>query len=216
MKTKFETMFVLHVRFDMNTPELHRADSIAEALRRYISEQLIENPPYFMKATAEEIETTDGPSTYEFKTRITYAGIRDFVTSLASASRRSPNVWNTGRLMTMSGSVADWTNNLRRIPRDSELGSRAQHLCIGVTNFDSWLNEGKDILLPTVPLATSRMIIGKALAKFSIWNSERWSATVQECAVEVLDSMYEDGLPAGHELTDQEVDIMRESGQDFV
>jgi hypothetical protein len=98
---KHEAMIILHVRYDMLTNDEWAANNAAERMAHFMSEELrtsVYNKP----------ELTIQSTVSDYK--LTYSGINQYKTAIASEHRRRPNVWLTGRLESMTEALSNWAN----------------------------------------------------------------------------------------------------------
>ena len=203
MKKKFESMFVVHVRYDVNTE--HHGDAsdvhvyIQNKFLEFLKTSLPQDQSYptnvFVNTTAE-VENSDRQ--FGLKARISYASTVDSVMSDASESRRSPNVWFLGRLSSAAHMAREWVSYARTISNNDELASRAR-------SFDTQEAGGDSIQLPTLPWNTMRLIFNRARENYYSNNNKMWHKSIKETTVDVLEGLFEDGLPVDRELTQSEI-----------
>lgn len=202
MTHKFETLMAIHIRFDMQNEDLHYPEVLSAKMRDAIISYIQSQPIEELRTTADELNMEVNLSPY--RARVTYAGVQESITSEASENRRQPNVFIYGRLASLSGMIAEMSSNrFRRIRRTSQLGQRAQHLNTAQPNSiistnDEW------ITLPTLPMSTARMILRKAWNTMRSNEDDRMVDLVQEATVDILDGIFEDGLPVSREMTEAE------------
>lgn len=203
MKKKYESMFVIHVRYDVNSDVFMDANDvhyyINSRVKNFIDHNLhIDQPQYeqVFLPTATEVEQAEREN--GLKAYISYTGVLDSIVSEASDSRRTPNVWMAGRLMSMTSSVRDWLSNVRSISSSDRFINRARQ-------FDSNDVPNEHVLLPTLPLNTMRMIVNRCRERFIVADSRAWYDAMKESALDVLEGLFEDGLPVDRELTQNEI-----------
>jgi tRNA/tmRNA/rRNA uracil-C5-methylase (TrmA/RlmC/RlmD family) len=202
MTHKFETLIAVHIRYDMPNADLHYAELLSVKMRETIINHIQSQPIDELRTTADELNMEVNLSPY--RARVTYAGAQDSITSEASENRRSPNVFIYGRLASMGGMIAEMSSNrFRRIRKTSPLGQRAQHLDTAqhnsiISTNDEW------VTLPTLPMSTARMILRRAWNTMRSNEDDRMVDLVQEATVDILDGIFEDGLPISREMTEAE------------
>lgn len=201
MTHKFETLMAIHIRYDMANEDFYYADVLANRMRESIVSYIQSMPFDELRTTAEELTQ---PEVNPHKARVTYAGCQESVVSPASENRRSPNVFISGRLASIGAMVTEIASmGYRRLRKDSPLGQRAQHLNTASPN--TIISSADEyITLPSVPMSTARMILRKAWNVQRAQESDRLRDFIQEATVEILDGIFEDGLPINSELTSAE------------
>lgn len=180
--TKHEAMIMLHVRFDMATNDEWCANNVTERMAHAMLEHLRNNPMFQSDFTSGNI-TSD--------TKVTYSGISQYKTALASDNRRRPNVWLTGRLESMGEAIANWSNSWRAIRSSNKLFDSCQHL-------DTDCRNNGYVMLPMMPHATMRRVVDDARTNLEQARNEDFANAVREAAITVLDGLFEDGLPITH------------------
>lgn len=180
--TKHEAMIMLHVRFDMLTTDEWCANNTTERMAHAMLEHLRNNPMF-------QSDFTEGNTTYD--TKVTYSGISQYKTALASDNRRRPNVWLTGRLESMGEAIANWSNSWRAIRSSNKLFESCQHL-------DTDCRNNGYVMLPMMPHATMRRVVDDARTNLEQARNEDFANAVREAAITVLDGLFEDGLPITH------------------
>ena len=180
--TKHEAMIMLHVRFDMATTDEWCANNTTERMGHAMLEHLRNNPMF-------QADFTQGNTTYD--TKLSWSGISQYKTTIASDNRRRPNVWLTGRLESMSEAIANWSNSWRAIRSTNKLFETCQHL-------DTDGRNNGYIMLPMMPHATMRRVVDDARTNMEQSRNESFADAVREAAITVLDGLFEDGLPVTH------------------
>ena len=180
--TKHEAMIVLHVRFDMLTTDEWCANNATERMAHAMIEHLRNNPMF-------QSDFTSGNTTSD--TKLSYSGINQYKTALASDNRRRPNVWLTGRLESMGEAIANWSNSWRAIRSSNKLFESCQHL-------DTDCRDNGYVMLPMMPHATMRRVVDDARNNLDNTRNEDFANAVREAAITVLDGLFEDGLPITH------------------
>ena len=180
--TKHEAMILLHVRFDMATNDDWCANNTTERMAHAMLEHLRTNPMFQSDFTSGNI-TSDA--------HLSYSGISQYKTTIASDNRRRPNVWLTGRLESMSEAIANWSNSWRAIRKSNKLFESCQHL-------DTECRDNGYVMLPMMPHATMRRVVDDARTNLEQTRNESFADAVREAAITVLDGLFEDGLPVTH------------------
>lgn len=201
---KYESMFVVHVRYDINSDQYNDASDIHVYIQNKVNEYLrarmaldMESyPTSVFVSTNQEVENADRQM--GLKARVTFATTVDSVMSDASENRRSPNVWFLGRLASAAHMAREWVAYGRTIGGNNELAARAR-------SFDTQEAGSDSIQLPTLPYNTMRLIFNRARENFYTDNNKRWHQSIKESTVDVLEGLFEDGLPVDRELTQNEL-----------
>lgn len=200
---KYESMFVVHVRYDVNTDQYGDASDVHVYIQNKVIEHLKSSltqdqsyPTNVFVGTTAEVDNSDRQ--FGLKASITYATTVDSVFSDASPSRRSPNVWFLGRLSSAAHMAREWVSYARTIGNGDELATRAR-------SFDTQ-EAGRDaIQLPTLPFNTMRLIFNRARENYFTENNAMWHKSIKESTIDVLEGLFEDGLPVDRELTQNEI-----------
>ncbi len=204
MTTKYEAIITLHVRYDIAGTDIYSASDflsrVSDTVRSSIYGINAENS---ISASAETIAAiSNGTQSGSGSTgRVTWAGIIDSGMSLASASRHNPNVVSTGYIASIDNIVRSINSDFRAIEErdNAELHQRARHLSVETFPSDT------RTVLPTVPASTARVIARRALRQLGSIPHAELRRECQAAMVEILDGLYEDGLPLNYEM-ENEVD----------
>lgn len=203
MKKKYESMFVVHVRYDINSDVFQDANDvhyyINSRVKQFIDHSLyVDQPTYEQVFVPSSVDVDIADRMNGLKAHVSFTGVVDSIISEASDSRRTPNVWMAGRLMSLSASIRDWMSSVRSIRPNDRFITRARQ-------FDSNDIPGENVLLPTLPLNTMRMIVNKCRERFVNADNSAWCDAMKESTLDVLDGLFEDGLPIDRELTANEI-----------
>jgi hypothetical protein len=204
MTTKYEAIITLHVRYDIAGTDIYSANDflsrVSDTVRSSIYGINAENS---ISASAETIAAiSNGTQSGSGSTgRVTWAGVIDSGIALASASRHNPNVVYTGYIASIDNIVRSINSDFRAIEEvdNVELHQRARHLSV-----DTFPSDTRTVL-PTVPASTARVIARRALRQLGSIPHAELRRECQAAMVEILDGLYEDGLPLNYEM-ENEVD----------
>lgn len=204
MTTKYEALITLHVRYDIAGSDIYSANDFLSRVCDVVRSSLYgANADPMVSAGADRIEAiSDGSQTGSGSIgRVTWAGITDTGMSTASASRHNPNVVHTGYIASIDNIVRSINSDYRAIEErdDAELHQRARHLSV-----DTFPQDTRTVL-PTVPATTARVIARRALRHLGSIPVAELRRQCQIAMVEILDGLYEDGLPLNYEM-ENEVD----------
>ena len=179
---KHEAMIILHVRYDMLTNDEWAANNAAERMAHFMSEELrtsVYNKP----------ELTIQSTVSDYK--LTYSGINQYKTAIASEHRRRPNVWLTGRLESMTEALSNWANSWRAVRSNNSLYDTCRHL-------DTDGRDNGHVMLPMLPHATMRRVIDEARTNMDSARNDDFANAVRQSAITMMDGLFEDGLPITH------------------
>jgi hypothetical protein len=179
---KHEAMIILHVRYDMLTQDEWSANNAAERMAHFMVEQLrtsnYNNPELTIQNTMSDY-------------KLTYSGINQYKTAIASEHRRRPNVWLTGRLESMTEALSNWANSWRAVRSNNSLYDTCRHL-------DTDGRDNGHVMLPMLPHATMRRVIDEARTNMDMARNDDFANAVRQSAITMMDGLFEDGLPITH------------------
>ena len=215
MKKKFETMMTFHVRFDINNENLAYgsaiADRIREAVTQYINHGITEDTKsdfiYFQPASTftmngrELAEMDESTGVDNTKAKITFCAVVDQVTDEASANRHTPNVWRIGGLRNMRQAIRAYTAN-RVFAKSHPLASRVKPF--DATDGNAIYGESDYYTLPSLPIKTMELAVQRMRHKESRQVNEVINEQLTEEVLDILEGLFEDGLPANYEMTARE------------
>jgi hypothetical protein len=204
MTTKYEALITLHVRYDIAGTDVYSAndflsrvsDTVRSSLYGINADSSINTPADTIAAISNGTQSGSGSTG-----RVTWAGVIDSGMALASASRHNPNVVYTGYIASIDNIVRSINSDFRAIEEvdNVELHQRARHLSVETFPSDT------RTVLPTVPASTARVIARRALRQLGTIPHAELRRECQRAMVEILDGLYEDGLPLNYEM-ENEVD----------
>lgn len=209
MKKKYESMFVVHVRYDVNAQEYGDAADVHEILsrelRHYLQHKLHTESTTstgwhnFFVGTEEEVDNSERSLT-GLKARVSWAGICDSALSEASDNRRNPNVWFLGRLTTIGNMTREWASYVRSLMPNDPFASRARQF----DTREDTLNDGR-VQLPTLPFNTMKLVFHRTRENYNSASNVAFNTEMKRATLDVLESLFEDGLPVDRELTANEL-----------
>lgn len=215
MKKKFETMMTFHIRFDINNENLAYgsaiADRIREAVTQYINHGITEDTKsdfiYFRPASTfivdgrELSEMDESTGIDNTKAKITFCSVVDHVTDEASASRHTPNVWRVGGLRNMRQALRAYASN-RVFVKTHPLASRVKPF--DATDGNLLHADNDYYTLPSLPIKTMELAVQRMRHKESRQVNEAINNQLTEEVLDILEGLFEDGLPANYEMTARE------------
>jgi hypothetical protein len=205
MTTKYEAIVTMHIRYDIAGSDIYSANDflsrVCDVMRQSIygitSAITVSAPPSLIEDISNGTQSGSGSVG-----RVTWAQVNDSGMALASESRHTPNVVLAGYIASVDNVVRSINSDFRSIRQNDnpEMFERARHLSV-----DAAPEETRTVL-PTVPASTARVIARRALREMRTTPMEELRRQCQNSMVEVLDGLYEDGLPLNHEFTTAEVE----------
>lgn len=221
MKKKFETMFTVHVRYDINNEDYSYGNDISQriqqAVQSYIQQGLqtdegLNGIIYFAPknnfthdgpAVANAEPSTSGDNTLA---KITFSQIVDSVTDFASENRHSPNVWFVGGLRNLRTQIRVYMNN-RTVMKNSPLAVRARQFDASEPSSWSHVDNRDYYTLPILPNRTMELAIQRTRNNESRIVTDGIAEQLQEQVLDILDGLFEDGLPVQHDFTPREARV---------
>lgn len=205
MTTKYEAIVTMHIRYDIAGSDVYSAndflsrvcDSMRSSIYGVTANPIVSAGSDVIAAISSGAQS-GSPSTG----RVTWAQVNDSGMSLASESRHAPNVVLAGYIASVDNIVRSINGDFRSISQSNnpEMFARSRHLCVDA------LPQETHTVLPTVPASTARVIARRALREMRVVPHEELRRQCQNSMVEILDGLYEDGLPLNHEFTNNEVE----------
>lgn len=205
MTTKYEAIVTMHIRYDIAGSDIYSANDFlsraCEVMRQSIYGTRADDTVNASSDLIARIANGEHPGGGSVG-RVTWAQVNDSGMALASESRHAPNVVLAGYIASVDNIVRSINGDFRSISQRSnpEMFARARHLCVDA------LPQETHTVLPTVPASTARVIARRALREMRVAPHEELRRQCQNSMVEILDGLYEDGLPLNHEFTTSEAE----------
>jgi hypothetical protein len=205
MTTKYEAIVTIHIRYDIAGTDVYNA---SDFLSRVCN--TMRNSVYGVTADASVNASADviagiangtEPGSHSVG-RVTWAQVLDSGMSVASESRHTPNVVLAGYIASVDSIARSINNDYRSIDKDDnpEMFERSRHLSMNRVSEDT-----SRTLMPSVPSSTANVIARRALREVRSIPMLQLRRECQKSMIEILDGLYEDGLPLNHEFSRSEI-----------